>query len=56
MPSFMSLLIIALLVWRLFGFVAAYRRGKSAAADRNAEREQQADWARRLQGPRKEGK
>lgn len=53
MPSFMRLLIVALLVWRLFGFVAAYRRGKAAAADCNAEREQQADWASRLQGPPK---
>lgn len=56
MSSFISALVIALLVWRVFGFVAAYRRGKSAAADRKAEQEQKADWARRMRGRSEEGK
>lgn len=50
MPSYIGLLVTALLVWRLSGFVSAYRRARSAAAEKDAEREQKQDWAERMQG------
>lgn len=50
MSSFVSVLVIALLVWRVAGFVAAYRRAKAQKATDQAEREQRKDWAKRMQG------
>lgn len=56
MPAFINVLVIGLLVWRVGGFLAAYRRSKADAAERQAEREQQQDWARRMQGRSEKGK
>lgn len=53
MQSLLSILVVFFLVWRVLGFIAAYRRGRLAAAERKAEREQKEDWARRMQGPSK---
>lgn len=53
MKSLLSLLVIFFLVWRGVGFIAAYRRGRQAAVEREAERKQKEDWARRMQGPGK---
>ncbi|MDF2446657.1 MAG: hypothetical protein K0S46_1893 [Moraxellaceae bacterium] len=53
MQTLLSILVIFFLVWRGLGFIAAYRRGKLAAAEREAEREQKDDWARRMQGQSK---
>lgn len=50
MSSFLSVFIVALLVWRVSGFIAAYRRARLRKVDEEAEREQRKDWARRMQG------
>jgi heme/copper-type cytochrome/quinol oxidase subunit 2 len=55
MPSLVAVLIFTVVVWRLAGFVASYRRARARKADQQAEREQRQDWARRMQGRSEQG-
>lgn len=56
MQSFISFLVLAVVFWRVIGFVNAYRRTRTDAIERQAELEQKKDWARRMQGRSEKGK